>query len=128
MCIINSGGRGNCNKITQSLNLFVILEANDGSIWVGYMVDGVCRYEGKLIADFKGNHTTQTISSVHKLIKYTSSRHSKVLFVITSFDQFINRNGKLSFQSMRSFMATINFGFGVVAFSIFIICNRFNNL
>jgi ligand-binding sensor domain-containing protein len=34
--------------------IFGILEANDGSIWFGTMVDGVCRYDGKTIACFKG--------------------------------------------------------------------------
>ena len=38
--------------ITQSLNLFGILEANDGSIWFGAF-DGVYRYDGKSIKDFK---------------------------------------------------------------------------
>jgi ligand-binding sensor domain-containing protein len=39
-------------EITQSLNLFGILEANDGSIWFG-VFDGVYRYDGKTITDFK---------------------------------------------------------------------------
>lgn len=39
-------------EITQSLNLFGILEANDGSIWFGSF-DGVYRYDGKTITDFK---------------------------------------------------------------------------
>jgi len=39
-------------EITQSLNLFGILEANDGSIWFGAF-DGVYRYDGKTITDFK---------------------------------------------------------------------------
>ena len=39
-------------EITQSLNLFGILEANDGSIWFGAF-DGVHRYDGKTITDFK---------------------------------------------------------------------------
>ncbi|OKS86158.1 ligand-binding sensor domain-containing protein [Mucilaginibacter polytrichastri] len=33
--------------------IFGILEANDGSIWFGTMVDGVCRYDGKTITYFK---------------------------------------------------------------------------
>jgi ligand-binding sensor domain-containing protein len=40
-------------QITQSLNLFGILEAADGSIWFGAF-DGVYRYDGKTITDFKG--------------------------------------------------------------------------
>jgi len=39
-------------EITQSLNLFRILEVNDGSIWFGAF-DGVYRYDGKIITDFK---------------------------------------------------------------------------
>lgn len=39
-------------EITQSLNLFGILEANDGSIWFGSF-DGVYRYDGNTITDFK---------------------------------------------------------------------------
>ena len=39
-------------EITQSLNLFGILEANDGSIWFGSF-DGVYRYDGNTIKDFK---------------------------------------------------------------------------
>lgn len=39
-------------EITQSLNLFRILEVNDGSIWFGAF-DGVYRYDGKTITDFK---------------------------------------------------------------------------
>ena len=39
-------------EITQSLNLFGILEANDGSIWFGAF-DGVHRYDGNTITDFK---------------------------------------------------------------------------
>lgn len=39
-------------EIAQSLNLFDILEANDGSIWFGAF-DGVYRYDGKTITDFK---------------------------------------------------------------------------
>jgi ligand-binding sensor domain-containing protein len=39
-------------EITQSLNLFGILEVNDGSIWFGAF-DGVYRYDGKTITDFK---------------------------------------------------------------------------
>ena len=37
----------------QSLNLFGILEASDGSIWFGAVVD-VYRYDGNTITDFKG--------------------------------------------------------------------------
>ena len=36
----------------QSLNLFGILEANDGCIWFG-AYDGVYRYDGNTITDFK---------------------------------------------------------------------------
>ena len=32
--------------------LFAVLEANDGSIWYG-AVDGVYRYDGKTITDFR---------------------------------------------------------------------------
>ena len=39
-------------EITESLNLFGILEANDGSIWFGSF-DGVYRYDGNTITDFK---------------------------------------------------------------------------
>jgi len=39
-------------EITQSLNLFGILEANDGSIWFGAF-DGVYRYDGNIITNFK---------------------------------------------------------------------------
>lgn len=39
-------------EITQSLNLFGIFEANDGSIWFGSF-DGVYRYDGNTITDFK---------------------------------------------------------------------------
>ena len=39
-------------EIAQSLNLFGILEANDGSIWFG-AYDGVYRYDGNTITDFK---------------------------------------------------------------------------
>ena len=39
-------------EIKQSLNLFGILEANDGSIWFGAF-DGVYRYDGTTITDFK---------------------------------------------------------------------------
>jgi ligand-binding sensor domain-containing protein len=39
-------------EITQSLNLFGILEANDGNIWFGSF-DGVYRYDGNTITDFK---------------------------------------------------------------------------
>jgi len=35
--------------------IFGILEANDGSIWFGTMADGVCRYDGNTITDFKGS-------------------------------------------------------------------------
>ncbi|WP_232065083.1 two-component regulator propeller domain-containing protein [Rhodocytophaga rosea] len=40
-------------QITQSLNLFRILEARDGSIWFGAL-DGLYRYDGTTITDFKG--------------------------------------------------------------------------
>jgi ligand-binding sensor domain-containing protein len=33
--------------------IFGILEAHDGSIWFGTMVDGVCRYDGKAVSYFK---------------------------------------------------------------------------
>ncbi len=36
--------------------IFGILEANDGSIWFGTMVDGACRYDGKTITSFNGKH------------------------------------------------------------------------
>ena len=39
-------------EIPESLNLFGILEANDGSIWFGSF-DGVYRYDGNTISDFK---------------------------------------------------------------------------
>ena len=39
-------------EITQSRNLFGILEANDGNIWFGSF-DGVYRYDGNTITDFK---------------------------------------------------------------------------
>ncbi|HEV7347574.1 ligand-binding sensor domain-containing protein [Telluribacter sp.] len=39
-------------EITHSLNLFGMLEANDGSIWFGSF-DGVYRYDGTTITDFK---------------------------------------------------------------------------
>ncbi|AEE48437.1 sulfatase-like hydrolase/transferase [Haliscomenobacter hydrossis] len=39
-------------EITESLNLFGIFEANDGNIWFGSF-DGVYRYDGKTITDFK---------------------------------------------------------------------------
>ncbi|MVM37755.1 hypothetical protein GO730_09395 [Spirosoma sp. HMF3257] len=39
-------------EIAQSLNLFGILEATDGSIWFGAF-DGVYRYDGHTITDFK---------------------------------------------------------------------------
>ncbi len=39
------------SEITQSLNLFGILEVNDGSIWFGAF-DGVHRYDGNKITDF----------------------------------------------------------------------------
>jgi hypothetical protein len=39
-------------EIAQSLNLFGILEANDGSIWFGAF-DGVHRYDGNAITNFK---------------------------------------------------------------------------
>ncbi len=45
-------------EITQSLNLFGILEANDGSIWFGAF-DGVYRYDGKTITDFKSKEGQQ---------------------------------------------------------------------
>jgi ligand-binding sensor domain-containing protein len=39
-------------EITQSLNLFGILEVSDGSIWFGAF-DGVYRYDGNTIKDFR---------------------------------------------------------------------------
>ena len=39
-------------EIKESLNLFGIFEANDGNIWFGSF-DGVYRYDGKTITDFK---------------------------------------------------------------------------
>ena len=42
-------------EIKQSLNLFGILEVNDGSIWFGAF-DGVYRYDGNSIKDFKLGH------------------------------------------------------------------------
>ncbi|WP_100611223.1 ligand-binding sensor domain-containing protein [Confluentibacter lentus] len=39
-------------EITESLNLFGIFEANDRNIWFGSF-DGVYRYDGKTITDFK---------------------------------------------------------------------------
>jgi ligand-binding sensor domain-containing protein len=45
-------------EITQSLNLFGILEANDGSIWFGSF-DGVYRYDGNTITDFKGRESQE---------------------------------------------------------------------
>ena len=45
-------------EITQSLNLFGILEANDGSIWFGAF-DGVYRYNGNTITDFKSKEGQQ---------------------------------------------------------------------
>lgn len=45
-------------KIAQSLNLFVILEANDGSIWFGAF-DGVYRYNGKTVTNFKSKESQQ---------------------------------------------------------------------
>jgi len=39
-------------EIKESLNLFGILEVNDGSIWFGAF-DGVYRYDGNTIKDFK---------------------------------------------------------------------------
>ncbi len=41
-------------EIKQSLNLFGILEVNDGSIWFGAF-DGVYRYDGNTITNFKDN-------------------------------------------------------------------------
>jgi ligand-binding sensor domain-containing protein len=35
-------------EVTQSLNLFGILKARDGSIWIGAS-DGVYRYDGKTV-------------------------------------------------------------------------------
>jgi ligand-binding sensor domain-containing protein len=48
-----SDKKPNATQITQSLNLFGILEANDGSIWFGAF-DGVYRYDGNTITNFKG--------------------------------------------------------------------------
>ncbi|RDB04972.1 histidine kinase [Runella aurantiaca] len=53
----SSGKKPTVIEITQSLNLFGILEANDGSIWFGSF-DGVYRYDsrravGHTITDFK---------------------------------------------------------------------------
>lgn len=53
----SSGKKPTVIEITQSLNLFGILEANDGSIWFGSF-DGVYRYDpgravGNTITDFK---------------------------------------------------------------------------
>lgn len=39
-------------EITQSKNLFAVFGADDGSIWFGSF-DGVYRYDGKTITDFK---------------------------------------------------------------------------
>jgi ligand-binding sensor domain-containing protein len=39
-------------EIKESLNLFGILETNDGKIWFG-LFDGVYRYDGNTITDFK---------------------------------------------------------------------------
>lgn len=39
-------------EIPDSLNLFGVFEANDGNIWFGSF-DGVYRYDGKTISDFK---------------------------------------------------------------------------
>lgn len=47
-----SDGKPVVTEIAQSLNLFGILEADDGSIWFGAF-DGVHRYDGKTITDFK---------------------------------------------------------------------------
>lgn len=44
-------------EIAQSLNLFGILETNDGSIWFGAF-DGVYRYDGNTIKDFARFHIT----------------------------------------------------------------------
>lgn len=41
------------SEIAQSLNLFGILESNDGRIWFG-AYDGVYRYDGNTITDFIG--------------------------------------------------------------------------
>ena len=43
-------------EITQSLNLFGILQANDGGFWFGAF-DGVYRYDGNTITDFKGKES-----------------------------------------------------------------------
>jgi ligand-binding sensor domain-containing protein len=47
-----SGEKPIITEITQSLNLFGIVEANDGSIWFGAF-DGVYRYDGNTIKGFK---------------------------------------------------------------------------
>jgi hypothetical protein len=46
-------------EITQSLNLFGILEANNGSIWFGSC--GVYRYDGKTIIGFKGKEVSNNL-------------------------------------------------------------------
>ncbi len=43
-------------EIAQSMNMFRIIEANDGSIWFG-AVDGVYRYDGTSITDFKSKQS-----------------------------------------------------------------------
>jgi streptogramin lyase len=45
-------------EIAQSKNLFGLLAANDGSIWFGSF-DGVYRYDGKTITDFKNTSGKQ---------------------------------------------------------------------
>ena len=40
--------------VNVKVGIFGILEANDGSIWFGSL-DGAYRYDGNIIADFKGN-------------------------------------------------------------------------
>lgn len=46
-----SNKKSRATEIAQSLNLFEIVEVNDGSIWFGAF-DGVYRYDGKTIKDF----------------------------------------------------------------------------
>lgn len=53
-----SDAKPTVNEITQSLNLFGILEASDGSIWFGAF-DGVYRCNGNSIKDFKNKHSSK---------------------------------------------------------------------
>jgi ligand-binding sensor domain-containing protein len=52
MKISLSNKKPGATEIAQSLNLFGMVEVNDGSIWFGSL-DGVYRYDGKNIKDFK---------------------------------------------------------------------------